>query len=356
MALERPRGVGERRDDGDPSVLGEARRRLDLRQHAAAPERAALRERARLVRREPVEAVRGICPEAVVDPVDVGEQEQPVGLDGSGEHDRREVLVDDRLDTVRPALVVHDDRHAAAAARDDEESTGHEVADGVGLEQSPRLGRGHDAPPALAVARDREAARLGQGVRRRRVVHGPDRLRGRGEGRVVGGDEGLGHERDDAQRRVGLQQRLLQEVADHADGLGADDVERGWPRAGVGLALEQQMADLRAVAEGQDELVVARERYERRGGGAEVAPLHVGRDLLTAARQGVAAQGGDDPHQAVADACSAAAGGVSPRTAGGTMRTGRCACCATLCETEPSRADLKVPSPRAPITISSASY
>jgi hypothetical protein len=68
----------------------------------------------------------------------------------------------------------------------------------------------------------------------------------------------------------------------------------GW-RSGR-LRFEQQMPDLRAVAEGQHELVRTSERHECRGGCLQVAALHVGGDLFAPARERVPAQCSDDAH------------------------------------------------------------
>ena len=59
-----------------------------------------------------------------------------------------------------------------------------------------------------------------------RGVDAPDELRGVGERRVVGGDDGLGDERGDRSRHAGVAQFLRQPVADHALGLGAERVQR----------------------------------------------------------------------------------------------------------------------------------
>ena len=88
----------------------------------------------RLGRGEPFQELGSVAPEPAVDAVDVGQEQQAIGSDGRCEHDRREILVDDRLDAPRAASGVDDHRHAAAAARDDEEPEIGEAAHGIGLE------------------------------------------------------------------------------------------------------------------------------------------------------------------------------------------------------------------------------
>ena len=64
----------------------------------------------------------------------------------------------------------------------------------------------------------------------------------------------------------------------------------------VGLALEQQVTDLRAVAERQHEFVRSGKRSECSGSRLQVVALHLSRDLFSSARERVPAKGGDDAH------------------------------------------------------------
>ena len=108
--------------------------------------------------------------------------------------------------------------------------------------------------------------------------------------------ERLGDERGDAQAGVVLEQGLLEQVADHADGFGADHVEGRRVCALVGLALEQQVTDLRAVAERQHELVRSRKRSKGSGSRLQVMALYLSRYLFSSARERVPAESGDDAH------------------------------------------------------------
>ena len=62
--------------------------------------------------------------------------------------------------------------------------------------------------------------------------------------RIFTRDDRLGDEHGNPQARIGLQQRLLQEVADHADGLGADHIQGRCLRTLIRLTLERQVPDL----------------------------------------------------------------------------------------------------------------
>ena len=118
------------------------------------------------------------------------------------------------------------------------------------------------------------------------------------EGRVVGVD--LDHRQDRRERlleRQQVAQLLLDQVADHALGLGAEDVERVGLDLLVGGALERQQADLRPVAVRDHELVLRGDRRERLGGNAHVGALVLGGHRLPAAQQRVAAEGDDDAHR-----------------------------------------------------------
>jgi hypothetical protein len=84
---------------------------------------------------------------------------------------------------------------------------------------------------------------------------------------------------------VPKQQRLLQQVADHPLALGAEHVERIGVDRRVGLALEQQQPDLRAVAVRDRDGVPVQQRRERACGLGEVAALDRGADRLAAGRR-----------------------------------------------------------------------
>ena len=141
--------VGHRADHGQPAgLLDERAGRADLRAHRALRE-ARLEQRGRcrtpdraLLRRAPVGVGR----------VDVGEDEEDVGVEVDGEQRAREVLVDDRLDADEPApgrhlLVGVPRRDAAAAGADHDASL---------LEQ--RLDRDGSRRSASGAARGRRAA------------------------------------------------------------------------------------------------------------------------------------------------------------------------------------------------------
>ncbi len=97
--------------------------------------------------------------------------------------------------------------------------------------------------------------------------------------------------------RQQVAQLLLDEVADHAFRLGAEDVERVRLDLLVGRALERQEADLWTVAVGDHQLVVRGEGSQLLRGHAHVLPLVLGGHGLPATEQRIAAQGDDDPHR-----------------------------------------------------------
>ncbi len=131
------------------------------------------------------------------------------------------------------------------------------------VEGHERLGRGHDTPPA-ATRRD-ELDPLGPPCRELRlVVHmRADRLVRCAERRVVRSDEDPAHQRDDRTFDTCTAECITERVRDReADGrLGLSDapVERH-RRDDVPseFVLDQEVADLRAVAVGDDELEVDR--------------------------------------------------------------------------------------------------
>ena len=70
-----------------------------------------------------------------------------------------------------------------------------------------------------------------------------------------------------------LTQLLVEQVADLALALGAEHVERVGRDRVVGVALQREQPDLRAVAVGDDHLVLGGELGDRGDGGRDVAAL-----------------------------------------------------------------------------------
>ncbi len=80
-----------------------------------------------------------------------------------------------------------------------------------------------------------------------------------------------------------LPELLLDDVADHALRLGAEDVERVGLDVLVGRSLERQEPDLRPVAVRHDELVVRRDPGQRLRRDPDVGPLVLGGHRLALA-------------------------------------------------------------------------
>ena len=130
------------------------------------------------------------------------------------------------------------------------------------------------------------------------VVDGTDELRRVGEGGIVAVD--LDHREERGERDLGRQEvaeLLLDHVADHPLGLGAEDVERVRLDLLVRRRLQREQAHLRPVAVRQHELVVLGDRRERPGRDRDVGPLGVGGHGFTPLEQGVATEGDEDAHE-----------------------------------------------------------
>ena len=149
-------------------------------------------------------------------------------------------------------------------------------------------------PPASSTSV--HPARGGQARGRLAVVDRADRLRGALERRVAGVHHHLGQQRRDARVAQLVDQLLLEQVADHALGLGAEHVERIRLDPLVGLALERQQAHLGPVSVGDDDVVLGRQRGDRLDRGADVAALGGHVRGLAAAEQRVASERRDDQH------------------------------------------------------------
>ena len=243
--------------------------------------------------------------------VDVGGDDEDVGVEGSGEQRGGEVLVDDGLDPAQATGGVAHDGDAATPGRDDDVAGGEQGAQGRGVEHLERLGGGDDPAPALlaavlphlAVVDHRLCLRVGEVA--------TDRLARVRETGVVTVDEGARHEGGDRPGRPSGREGVVEGVEDReAEGalrLGAAPVERHrWDDVRGELVLHEEVADLGAVAVGDDELVTGRDEARcglhrdldggdlgRRGGAA------VGR------RHRVSAQGEHDTHVRPSSAGSA---------------------------------------------------
>ena len=89
---------------------------------------------------------------------------------------------------------------------------------------------------------------------------------------------------------------LLDHVADHALGLGAQDIERIGLVGLVGGTLEREQADLRAIAMADDQLMLGGNRRQRLRRDMDVCALRLRRHRLAALEQRVAAESDDDAH------------------------------------------------------------
>ena len=237
----------------------------------------------------------------LVDGVGVGGHDEVVGLDAGCQQAAGEVLVDDGLDAHqllvrstrggRSAIGVHH-RDAAATGADDDGALLEQPLDLAQLEDALGLGRRHHPPEVVAVGLEGPALLLGHAVGRFLVIDGADGLGRVLEGRV--GRVDLDHREHRGQRLLEgheVAQLLLDEVADHALGLGAEDVERVGRHLLVGRTLEGQQADLWSVAVGDDQLVLVGDRRQLDAGGPDVLALVLGGHGLASAQQARCHQG-----------------------------------------------------------------
>lgn len=130
----------------------------------------------------------------------------------------------------------------------------------------------------------------------------PDRLRRPDQARVVGRDPGAGHHGGGAPVDPGRRQRRVQrrgeDEAERPLGLRTAPVQPDrWNDSGRQLVLDQQVPDLRAVAVGDDDVVVAGQQPgHRRGGDARRGDLVLRPRTAVGGGHRVAAQCQQDPH------------------------------------------------------------
>jgi len=203
----------------------------------------------------------------------IREHEQEVGTDLLGEQRRGQVLVDHGLDP-REARRREHDRDPAAACTDDQHPGVEQEPDRLDLDDPGRLRRRHDAADMRPVGPHRPAALGGQPHALLGLIDRADRLRRHRECGVRRVDHGLREQRrDSASRRELVQERLIEEITDHALRLRAEDVERVGLHVVIGLRLERQEADLWSVAMGDDEAVRFMQRGDRPRRGPDVGLL-----------------------------------------------------------------------------------
>ena len=234
----------------------------------------------------------------------VGGDDEHVGTGGVGEQGGAEVLVDDGLDTGERTVGTAYVRDASTTVGHHDEAGLDQCEDRRGVEDLPRLGRGDDAAPALLAAVLPGLAVAHQELRLGLGEVPADRLGGRREALVVGVDERARHDRGAAAVDGPAGELAVERVHQHeAEGglrLRTAPVQRDRRYdGGSQLVLHQEVADLGAVAVGDDDVVVvleeARDRRHRDLGGGDLVlrarpPVGV--------RHGVAAECEQDPHGA----------------------------------------------------------
>lgn len=192
-------------------------------------------------------------------------------------------------------------RNAAAARADHDHASVEQQPKDAQIRNGDRLGRGHDAPPPVAVAPDGPAARPGDGPRLGFLVEWADEFRRVVEGRIAGVDLDLGQER---RNRCAVAQRVLQflfdQIADHSLGSGVEDIQRKGDFGPVCGLLQGQQADLRAVAVGHHEAVPGPDDPCQRGrGGSGVRPLCCRRHRLPPPEERITAKCRNHQHQSL---------------------------------------------------------
>ena len=198
----------------------------------------------------------------------------------------------------------------------------------VHLDDPDRLGRRHELAPAPAVD---EGPRLT--VVARALLgdlagqEGTDRLRRDREGAVVGIDQHLGDDAHDTAREAArpelVPERLLDHVADLTLRLGPAHVERhGGDEPGGGLVLDEEVADLRSVAVGEDRLIALGDQLGDLAARApDVVELSGVAVELLRPQDRVAAQGDHDPFVARCH-CGSPPGPMIAGSVAGTTRPG----------------------------------
>ncbi|MCY1438401.1 hypothetical protein D9M71_545970 [compost metagenome] len=225
--------------------------------------------------------------------VDVGGDHQQVACQLFGQQGRAEVLVDHRFHALQLAVPIQG-RDATTTGADHHRALFQQPLDRADLDDPSRARAGHHATELVAIGGDAPAFVPGQALGFFLGVDRADRLGRLLEGRVGAVHLDLGEDGSEGQLgRQQVAQLLFDHVADHAFGLGAEDVQRVGVGGIIGRALQGQQADLRAVAMGNHQFVAGGHLGDLLAGDAHVLALILRGHGLATAQQGVAAQGDD---------------------------------------------------------------
>ena len=279
--------------------VDEAQRGLHLGAHAAARELAGGGVLAQLGDGDAAQGPGGRRAEVHHDVGDVGGDDQGVGVELAGEDRGGEVLVDDGLDAAQrgAVLAVVGDRDAAAAGADDDEAGPGQRVDRGGVDDGLRLGRGDHAAPALLAAVLPDLAERDEPLRLLARQEPADRL---GGSRKPGSSASTRVRVTRPAVRCGRPRAVsaassssVSVKRDGGLGLGDAPVQRHRRHDVRGeLVLDQQVAHLRSVAVGQDDLDTGGDDVgDVPGRLADGVPLGGGRRRTVRPGHGVAAQG-----------------------------------------------------------------
>src|SRR5215469_10088594 len=234
-----------------------------------------------------------------VDAVHIGCHQEQVRGHVLGEQFAREILVDDRFDAYQTAMTGRPGSggNAAAARADDHGVPVKQPGDRLDLHDAFGLGRGHHPPPLGTVLPERPALPGGQFVGGLLVIDRADELGGAGERRVLR----VHHDHGQQRRHLVLwrqeaSQFLLDQVADHPLGTRVQDIQRVRLGAVVGLGLQRQQANLRAVAVDDHNAVLCGKGRDRLCRYFDVLPLNLGGHRVRAPQQCITPQRYDYSH------------------------------------------------------------
>lgn len=174
------------------------------------------------------------------------------------------------------------------------------VRSSASMELISKIRRGwarHDPAPLVAVLPHRPALRSRKLAGIRLAVHRPHELGGILHGRIVGVHFDHRENRGDRfLRRDQVPELLFDEVADHALGLGTEDVERVGGDIVVAGRLQRQQPDLRAVAVRNHQLMVDGHRRKCLACGLHVRPLTLDGHGLTSLLKRISPKCNHDSH------------------------------------------------------------
>lgn len=234
-----------------------------------------------------------------IDPIDIRGHDEQIGFELASQQLAGEVFVDHCFDAVQLAVLTWDigGRNSASTGTDHDDALVEQPANRANLEDPARRWRWDDPAPVFAIWLHDPALFRRNPIGLGFVVNRSDELGRVRECGIIRID--LDHCQDGGQglfRRQQIPQLDFEHVPDHALGFGAEHIERIGLDSLIGVRLQREQTDLRAVAMGHHDFMVGHQGRDCRRGYLHIRLLILLRHRLPTFEQGIASERDHDSH------------------------------------------------------------